>query len=190
MRIISPFRDYYDSACKYDGDHTTLYLRKPLVEDYSKKHWPFPKCQSSIYAEYILGFCGKVYPYVLVDGYILTVMDDSNDWMEKYHVKKYNDWIKEINSRRDNYLDFFRENASPIFVAFRHPWHKTHITFNCSLREFDFVTVFDPWQAYQEVRIFVENLATPAKPVPVMSDLVKAESHGYNKYSFRKDRHV
>jgi hypothetical protein len=51
----------------------------------------------------------------------------------------------------------------------------------------EFYRVFDPYQAYQEVAMWLSNQAVPIKPIPEMSDEIKAESKGFNKFSFRKD---
>ena len=57
------------------------------------------------------------------------------------------------------------------------------------LQDLQFFRVFDPIMAYQRVEMFVGNRlfkrdCPRIDPVP---DKVKAESHGFNKFSFRKD---
>lgn len=72
MRIISPFRDYYDSAQGFGADQTRLFLRKPeslaanqlgipaeLKEPFSKvKSWSSASWAASIIP---IVFCGKLY---------------------------------------------------------------------------------------------------------------------------------
>jgi len=73
MRIISDFHDYYDAVQAAGQDQTLIYFRKPeeeKVSDYS-----LPVIEWSLWAsdskriqvqEHIIGFCGKVYPAILL----------------------------------------------------------------------------------------------------------------------------
>lgn len=62
------------------------------------------------------------------------------------------------------------------------------ILWNGSLREFDFMRIKDPYTAYQEISMYLGNMAFPNKPIPKMSDEDMAEIKGFNKFSFRKDK--
>ena len=46
----------------------------------------------------------------------------------------------------------------------------------------------DPYTAYQELSMYLGNMAFPNKPIPTISDEVMAEIKGFNKFSFRKDK--
>jgi hypothetical protein len=47
----------------------------------------------------------------------------------------------------------------------------------------------DGFQAFQEIDRFVSNeLAPMDNRDTVISDVLKAETHGFDKYSFRKDK--
>jgi len=61
------------------------------------------------------------------------------------------------------------------------------ICYNSRLKELDFAKIFNPIKAYQEITMFMNNLAVPIKPIPKISDVTMAEAKGFNKYSFRKD---
>jgi hypothetical protein len=50
--------------------------------------------------------------------------------------------------------------------------------------------LFEPYQAYQEISMFVNNLAIPEKPIPKMSDEDMASIKGFDKFSFRKDKRL
>lgn len=72
MRIISEHRDYYDCIQAQGQDLTCVWVRKlEEVEYRDGRKWPFPKYGGSRYyfrqpeiyiTEYIVGFCGKIYP--------------------------------------------------------------------------------------------------------------------------------
>lgn len=85
---------------------------------------------------------------------------------------------------------FFDKHQSPIFVVqpstVLSPYG-SRITYNASLKLYEFYRVFDPYQAYQEISMWLGNQAVPVKPIPEMTDQIKAESKGFNKFSFRKD---
>lgn len=79
MKIYSAFRDYYDSVQAYDPDPLCVYERKreeieishsqsDLIPQHNPLNkWGYGYQHFSQVSERILGFCGKLYPYLLVD---------------------------------------------------------------------------------------------------------------------------
>lgn len=66
--------------------------------------------------------------------------------------------------------------------------HETIIANTNELSKVDFVKVFDPLRAFQEISMYVGGiLSTPIKPIPDIPDRVMAESKGFDKWSFRKE---
>jgi hypothetical protein len=58
---------------------------------------------------------------------------------------------------------------------------------NPRLNEWGFQKMIDPWTAYQELDMFVgTNLVKQMDPNVHIPDEIKAESHGFNKWSFRR----
>lgn len=85
---------------------------------------------------------------------------------------------------------WFEKHRSPVFVAEYIPADREYggkITYNAQLKPFEFYRIFDPYQAYQEVAMWLSNQAVPIKPIPEISDEIMAEIKGFNKFSFRKD---
>lgn len=72
----------------------------------------------------------------------------------------------------------FKENGS----------HK--LILNPDLQGYKFFQVVDAMTAYQQVEMFINNqIVRPDDPhIDPVSDVLKAESHGFNKNSFRKDK--
>lgn len=72
MRIISDFHDYYDSVQAAGQDQSLIYFRKS--ENIEVGKFPFPVFRSSCYADlvglkiqqHMIGFCGKIYPTMVV----------------------------------------------------------------------------------------------------------------------------
>jgi hypothetical protein len=97
------------------------------------------------------------------------------------------EWFDEVEAKKDAYREsIFEAKYCPIFVSWYTP-DKISIEYNGSLKNSEFVKVFEPWAAYQEISMFLGGLAVPQKAIPVMDDVTKAEIHGFNKHSFRKD---
>lgn len=100
--------------------------------------------------------------------------------------KSYAKFFEECKQAKDKFASLFEEKRCPVFVAERGNWGDGKITYNALLRRYDFMRVFDPYMAYQEILMFMNNLAVPQKPMPVIPDELKAETHGFDKWSFRK----
>lgn len=64
------------------------------------------------------------------------------------------------------------------------------IFYNSPLKQLEFFRIFDPYQAFQEINMWLSNQATPMKPIPEMTDQIKIESKGFDKFSFRKDPQI
>jgi len=76
----------------------------------------------------------------------------------------------------------------PIFVLSRKlVCSDTTITYNANLKNLDFVRKIPVAQTFQEIAMFLGNIASPEKPIPKIDDVTMAEAKGFDKYSFRKD---
>ena len=110
-------------------------------------------------------------------------------WNSISHKREFERFFE--NMRReistDRFREMFIEKRSPVFTARRSGrWGGGTITWNGMLRPFDFMKVFDPYTAFQEIQMFMNNLAAPEKEMPVIPDEIKAESKGFDKWSFRR----
>jgi len=227
MRIISDFRDYYDCVQGMGVDLETVYLRKK--EEYALTEFPFPKfrCYASQsdnwfikFNEYIIGFCGKIYPMLEVhysrweDPVACFSVEDVDKCVEahyrdkhvaayqwnpknKHRWKHFTYWPH--NQRRKDVQKFFQAcadeqdrhaelfHAHPIFVARYDGSTKMSITYNDELKPLGFIRRFDPYTAFQEIYMFMCNMAKPDKPIPKVSDADMVTAKGFNKWSFRKE---
>ena len=73
MKIISNFKDYYDSGAAYGVDTSVLYKRLPADIKSSKEAFSVAKrwCNnvSNSVSRIVIGFCGEVYPCVIIVDY-------------------------------------------------------------------------------------------------------------------------
>ena len=126
-----------------------------------------------------------------------------NPWpsgQRKYAFEKY---FKSVEECKDKYLDLFVNEHCPIFVA-QYKFdknanakrtyfgrHYTEITFNAKLKDYEFFRIFDPYQAFQEISMFMGNQAEPRKEIPQLSNSDLIESKGFHlKESFRKPKQI
>ena len=104
--------------------------------------------------------------------------------------------------RKNAFLDIFVKHSVPMFSARRHltrsgmTWQ---LTLNTNLKKFDFMQVFPPYQAYQEISMFLSGVLgltrehgkpkyKGQKMSSHVSDADLAAAKGFNRYSFRKDK--
>jgi hypothetical protein len=158
---------------------------------------------------HVIGFCGKIYPCLQirsrfchtpesVDEVLKEVLSDhqfeSYTRDEQYFglagfltkQKGVRRFFEECKKKESDYTKYFEDKRCPIFVAtkMRNRWE---VAYNALLNRLEFYRVFDPFRAFQEVRMFMSNMAMPEKPLPQLDDVTLAESKGYNKWSFRKE---
>jgi hypothetical protein len=168
------------------------------------------------YQYFVIGFCGKQYigfklfyrdyidnneiKYDIIYGYdnIANYLDmtkksyhNNNNFEERYN--------KIINF---DYIDIFREFNIPIFVyedsvgfsIFNKPIKKTHINFkfiiNPILKDYEFYKVFDTYQTFQEISMFLGGvLGNNGKDIVEVDNKTKILKYGFDlKTSFRKDK--
>ncbi len=107
--------------------------------------------------------------------------------------------FEEFNKHKDNYKELFEQYHCPIFIKTtannltnnrtKNEYDAKHkFIINGNLREVEFYKIFDPYQAFQEISMFLGNMASPEKEIPKLDDVTMAEIKGFDKYSFRKDK--
>lgn len=197
MRIVSQQRDYYDCGQRYGQDRSCQYIRTPIIVE-KKPPFSFPHTRQG--SPYIIGFCGKVYPMVFfraipeeekpaIACFSMTEFETHllklRDNLGSFAKQDLANWFSLSGSEK--FMDLFVSQRSPIFITsdLDHS-NGTKIEFNVLLRPFLFYRVFDAYQAYQEIYAFLSNLAVPQKPMPIIPDQLKVETHGFDpKYAFR-----
>lgn len=135
-------------------------------------------------------------------------MIGANYWENhrKFWVKGFTEF--DIEKTNTYYQDIFKQYNSPIFLIREFEDHKTEkkliggkriryygkyitkysIEYNFSLNDIQFLKVSDSYQTYQEIMMYLSNLAVPLKDIPQPNDKIKAELAGFDKFSFRKDK--
>lgn len=214
MRIISSFRDYYDTVQAYDADRETLFLREQskveIPEGTLELDTKWFNSFNRFYPR-VVGFCGKLYnfywfndtvkahgkhPEYKIEGAIQYVYNKDeiihNLSLTREGKKELEDkrFEKKLKLQNFNIIDIPESlrQYNPIFYAKRKDGFKDEILLNPILSKLTFYRIKDVATAYQEIRMWIENQAVPEKPIPYIDDVTMAEAKGFNRFSFRKDK--
>jgi hypothetical protein len=96
-------------------------------------------------------------------------------------------FFDDCKAAQDQHRAFFEDKRCPIFVATPgSSGTQGRIVYNSLLRPYEFYRVIEPYRAFQEIAMFLANMAQPEKPMPTIPDELKAESKGFDKWSFRR----
>jgi len=125
-----------------------------------------------------------------------SVFWDKNSSIKHTHMHrvKVAEAFDNVNADTGDYGAYFELEKAPIFTikneSFTYNPHgrtKKCIVFNPVLKDYSFYKLFDSMAAYQEISMYMSNMCFPEVEINPVPDEIKAESHGFNKYSFRKD---
>lgn len=108
-------------------------------------------------------------------------------WHRWTRRKSWVEFFEECKAIEEKHEDLFEKLKAPIFQYGIRDNNWT-VTVNPFLKPLEFYRLFPGYQAYQELVMYLGNLANPEKPTPQMPDELKAEQHGYDKFSFRKEK--
>jgi hypothetical protein len=160
---------------------------------------------------FIIGFCGKLYIgwklYRVINSNdeVSTEFTYDNEYMKKILEDK--SWDGILSDSIDyvqsfNALQIFRDLKSPAFVydsdygrtyyyKKRNNNHHSKFIINPLLKNYEFFKMFDSFQAFQEVSMFMGGvLGKGEKEITEVADKYKITQHGFNKWSFRKEPEI
>jgi len=172
--------------------------------------------QAEKYKVLFIGFAGKIYPAlehantaneIVCDfdldtikpkywnGYLDEYLDQDQcdtrkpglEERKRLIVGLKND-LEEVFALKDEktLLDLFDQFKTAIFVV---RLESLKIIINERLSQYGFQKVLPPMQAFQELEMYVGACLTkPTIEEPPIPDKIKVEIHGFDKYSFRKDK--
>ena len=214
MRIISKFYDYYDCIQKFGIDRSIIYKREEqeIKNDLPEAIKEFYKYRSGTY--HIDGnHSARCFAIIIIDksyfGLHLSdyVHEPSFKYVHHYFYteESLNKYLSDRNIQVDSNVYRGRKGSLPIgcvdigmdlAIKYKSPI----FTYDCKeygneytfkkdtfLKEYQFYKVMEPLEIYQKIQQFISGvLSTPEKEPWPISDKLKAESHGFDKWSFRK----
>lgn len=216
MKIRSRnFRDYYDSVQAFGYEDDLLYIRETKeVEDeghcpYQVKYIGFagkiyPLIQPSCIHDNT--YCFSVEDYDKIVELPRENFLNSFDYFSKqkkeayyhgnergtYKWKSYGTTRAALSKfyKSSPFIEFFDKYKVPIFIVHNtqqmDSYNKVMVELNPCLRPYDFARILPPYQAYQQLYMYLSNQARPEKPIPRLDDRTMSEIKGFDKYSFRK----
>jgi len=208
VKIISKFKDYYDGVGSLYQDKTPLYLRhtREVKKKGITKHYNSVRVDKQDYSYRceVIGFCGKIYLYTIVtadDIYMDKVFYDYEELDKILQLGKSQRWnrywgkpkslkkIYESYAKSEDFLSIFKEHNVPCFATYTKNGERD-LVLNPCLKDYEFFRCIDPHTAYQEIDMYIGNflLNTEDPDMPVGSDVVVAQSKGFDKFSFRQDK--
>lgn len=205
MRIISPFRDFYDVVMRQGMDRDIVYLREPKDINIKRKYelgYHYMARYSSMHVHMrLLGYCGQIY-HVFEVVRTLTGHPDFSEFYFTYDAFKAagygkserrwwgkSDYEKFVEQDVSSALALFHEHQVPLFLIelSRDKYKENVIHLNPNLKKLDFQKFKDPYTTYQDIFQYVSGVLNSRENYMVkVSDKVKAEKHGFDKWSFRK----
>lgn len=198
MRIISNFKDYYDGVQRTAMDPTLIYKRNQVFHEEDRGYFRLNRHWSDETEVFKIGFCGKFY--------FIGRIPNSKDWLYGEELaaginnpfdKYYDDGgasgvIRAGHGKEDHTL--FLKYDCPLFVYGKldkkpPSWRDTPrgIFANCNLETYGFFKIFDAFTAYQMIAQYISNNLARQEDPPPLSDKLKVQAHGFDKWSFRKD---
>lgn len=163
----------------------------------------------------IIGFCGKIYPILIATYYvpatsrytmvteekvIIHDLDKIREMCDKkisyFNPKKFSNYEEMFTSK--NILDIFFKYKTPCFMLTNVDVgvfgivgrDNKNLILNPCLKDYEFFKVVDPFQAFQEIEMFISGvLGINSQKIIEVSDKSKIEGHGFDyKTSFRKEK--
>lgn len=126
------------------------------------------------------------------NGYELTDKNPKNDWLwaERKQLIPLEQWLMPFDADRDT-IDWMFKHRISIAISMSEDDHRYRgFTINCnSLDKLNFQTVLGPYDAFQELSMWIGGRLPQSENVMVtLSDKEKIRKHGFNKLSFRKEK--
>jgi len=189
-----------------NGKRSWLMSSKGNLSNYSIKK----ECREyQSYSHFIIGFCGRLYVgwklYKQIESRFSTELSTNIIYDFDYMLSILNSssWHGNLGENYDrmvnhNAIQLFRDYKTPVFV-YDSDYGRTSIgrgtgngcekfIINPILSQYHFYKVFDSFQAFQEISMFIGGvLGRGEKEIIEVEDKYKIEQHGFDKWSFRKE---
>ncbi len=161
MRIISSFRDYYDSI---NSDDAIIYTRETAVH----AHIDVGRASLSI-EHFILGYCGSIIPFliqrrydrqgvVIKQDFCYQRSDFEGVFEEEIHLY-FDAHDSHFQHDFSEHSNAFSELECPLFIKQfnHHDWSVLHFESNPSLLDYNFAQIKDPYTAHIEIETFIRD---------------------------------
>lgn len=215
MRIISKFKDYYDSVQSYGQDPNLVYLRQSATFRINFGDWPelaelkspFMDADVCQLRAVLLAVCGRLHRFYAPTSIHFNVEVSTSpaklplifseetlrdalitEVGEEYaqELLKYNSVI--VHKEIGERLhQFVNAPVALIIPEMHYMSNSAQLITNPRLANFDFQSIFEPFACYQEIAMYLANqLAQPdIAPLRTGDDETIARAKGFDEKSFR-----
>lgn len=198
MRIYSKFRDYYDTVQSFGADPNVVYIRntKQEVNDtiykkYDKdRRWHYVRNLSGgwyIKHRFSIIFCGARYNGLVVSNWPDGVPQTAYS-VDSLPCKASDRYDAEVLTQHFN-QSFVDDNDHfvldcPVFLI-----DKSGVTKNPKLGDFEFYKIKSPFEAYQELDMYISGVLGGKSPKleEISDESMKLKKGFDHKYSFKKE---
>lgn len=215
MRLIGG-HDFYDSALSYGRDDDLIYVRKKeeIEIPHPPIHPSEVSIGTSYNSQNVnpfeIIFAGKLYygikisketqtEYVYSVESLIKTLDKFNMNISQIGRINYRS-LFDISQLSEHFIpfdisEFCRENKIISGVTTREirwskvynkNYSKTIFQNNATLKDYEFQKVLNPFEAMQQLSMWVGNLSTNENNMATISDKDKIHKHGFDNWSFRK----
>jgi len=207
MKIVSKFKDYYDSVGAKDRDPVPFYDRttKEINVYESERSSELNAIKpvtnlmrmmppSSFSRRGVLAFCGALYPfYTGGDRYYWDcekIMPREDKHKYRLNKKSWQKFLVDSSGLAALDASMWIYFKTPVFLLLEEGgWSHSRNSFflNPRLYKLNFAKKVNPYTAYQEIDMFLgNNMATQEDPNANVTDALKAHYTGHDgKYSFK-----
>jgi len=164
------------------------------------------------YSAFIVGFCGKQYvgfklykehkDFFGTKHLTTEITYDYSVIKEHVKIESYGSNLTNDIAEVENFdsIEIFRRYNTPVYIYDSHydmkslyasyeTRSKPTFIINPLLKDFEFYKRFDSFAAFQEIQMFLSGvLGNKENDVIVISDKDKIAQHGFDKFSFRKEK--
>lgn len=195
MKIISPFKDYYDYIQSWGAEPGIVYNRKDqhlykgeVYEDFQRVRfgsWFTGRANSK---PFLLGFCGRIIPALKEftrNGTEFFFGEKASEIILKYCRRDHgmSNLVRFIENPTKVLDNLFSKYGVPVFTV-EYNW----VCLNPVLKDLQFNNYMLPDQAFQEISSFIATELKEKMVASPMTNNEKVSSHGFDKKSFRKEK--
>jgi hypothetical protein len=156
---------------------------------------------SHIHRELHYGDCDELIKILEIHDYAACRWKTRYEGLGKYSVKYFREVFESgnMNKLKGQFLkygapvfiavNFFPDNAASAGAYCPNSSKRQKIILNPCLKDYEFYRIKDSYTAYQDIGMYVGNqLVDDGDNAWPIDDELKAQSKGFNKHSFRKDK--
>lgn len=197
---IRPIKDRLSRLPHVDFHNYGIGVKRSLVIVFCGKIYPLVVCR---YGEGITHGKEKVkYCYTLNSLTSFILRYETKEFIKSYNKGSSRRWMGRVTKNNlkqlfadsgkmyEELMEYHHISGVPVFFVEPQADYKQHLAYNPVLKDLKFYKIFDSYQTFQELSMFISGvMGGQAPPMVQISDEIRLEKHGFDKkLSFRKEK--